>query len=63
MPRGRIYSRWKYAEEAAKGLLDDGHLIRLEVIPDVEHVDPPGSTDPDDLYVYDDFIVTDLGPR
>lgn len=52
------YSRWKYAEEAAYELISKGHLIRLTVLPDVEHLDTDG-----EAYTYDEFVVEDLGPR
>lgn len=57
-PPTEVYSRWKYAEEAAYDLIKAGHLIRLTMRPDVEHLDTDG-----EVYVYDDFVVEDLGPR
>lgn len=52
-----VHSRWKYAEEHAKDLIDKGHLIRVTVRPDVRHVDDG------DVYIHDEFIVEDLGAR
>lgn len=54
---GTPYDRWKYAEEAAKRLIDDGHLIAITMLPDVKHVEKDG------VYVYDEFHVHDLGMR
>lgn len=53
----RTFARFKYAEEYAQDLLEDGHLFRLSVRPDVEHEDDG------EVYVYDEFVVEDLGPR
>lgn len=52
-----IFSRWKYAEEQAKRLIDAGRLIRLTMLPDVAHEEDG------EEYVYDEFILEDLGPR
>ena len=57
------FDRLKYAEEHAKRLLDQGHLFSITVQPDVWH---PGDDDDDpydEPYIYDEFTVTDLGPR
>ncbi len=53
----KTWSRWKYAEEDAKRLIDKGRVISITMEPDVHHED-----DGED-YVYDEFTVTDLGPR
>lgn len=53
----QTFARFKYAEEYAHKLLQDRHLFRLSVRPDVEHEDDG------EVYIYDEFIVEDLGPR
>lgn len=54
------HSRWKYAEEHAYRLIRADRLISITMEPDVVHVEGPT---PDDVYIYDEFFVHDLGPR
>lgn len=58
----KAYARWKYAEEAAHHLIQKGHLIRIRIVTDVEHADTEEIAD-DESYVFDDYVVDDLGPR
>lgn len=53
----RTFDRWKDAEEHAKDLIDEGRRIRITMKCDVPHVEEG------EEYVYDEFIVHDLGAR
>lgn len=53
----QTFPRWKYAEEEAKRLIDAGRLVTLSILPDVEHEEDG------EVYVYDEFVVEDLGER
>lgn len=53
----RTFSRFKYAEKHARDLLRAGHLFAITMRPDAYHLE-----DGED-YVYDEFVVEDLGPR
>lgn len=51
------FDRFKYAEEKAHELYSSGRGFQMTVEFDVSHVED-GET-----YVYDVFVVEDLGPR